>query len=185
MNNGGTHIVVTPCRALCMFMFNEFRRMSFATAFKRHPGYECVRLGDFVDGFKVAGASQHSKNLACTVVAHRLDRDVIGGQVLGARKQEAEVRRHVFFNNFERQETGTGLQFMGFAVIMAMVGMGIVGTAVVMAATAKEKNARNIDYQTEDGDWDRLIEADRNRPNEPRERLVADEKGDHSEDDGT
>jgi len=136
MNNGGTHIVVTPCRALCMFMFNEFRRMSFATAFKRHPGYECVRLRDFVDGFKVAGASQHNKDLACTVVAHSLDRDVIGGKVFGARKQQAEVRRYAFFNYFERQETGTGLQFMCFAVIMVMAGMGIVRTAVVMAATA-------------------------------------------------
>ena len=102
MNNGGSHIIVTPCRALCMFMFNEFDRMSFAAVFKRHLGCERVRLGDFADRFKVAAASQHSKSLARTVMAHGLYRDVIGGEVFRARKQEAEVRRHAFFNYFER-----------------------------------------------------------------------------------
>jgi hypothetical protein len=79
-----------------------------------------------------------------------------------------------------------GLRMFMFVVIVVMRGMSIaVGVAVVMADAAQEKNAHNINYQAEHGDWDRLIEADWNRPNQPRERLVADEKRDHGEDDGT
>src|SRR6478672_5893057 len=66
--------------------------------------------------------------------------------------------------------------------VVARMGMAVI---VMMTAPAEEQNARDIHYQSEHCNWDRLIEANRNGPDKAPEGFVADEERDHRKHDGT
>src|SRR5580700_7923576 len=70
------------------------------------------------------------------------------------------------------------LMLMGVAVIMRVT--------VIVAATAaaEQERAGDIDDQSKHGDRDRLVEADRHRRNEARDRLVTDQDRNHHQYDG-
>jgi hypothetical protein len=63
------------------------------------------------------------------------------------------------------------------------VAMGV-AVAVIMTAAAEQEHAGDIDDQSEHGDRDRLVEADRHRCKQARDRLVTDEDRDHRQHDG-
>lgn len=68
---------------------------------------------------------------------------------------------------FEDQRTCVGLKLVGLFMIVAMTDMGM--TVIMMMTTAaEEENACDIDNQSEHSNWDRFIEANRNRPYEAR-----------------
>jgi hypothetical protein len=54
---------------------------------------------------------------------------------------------------------------------------------VMMAPTAEQEHAHDIDDQSEHRDRDRLVEVDRDRSNEAGHGFVADEERDHREND--
>src|SRR6266704_491421 len=59
----------------------------------------------------------------------------------------------------------------------------IVAMMVVVSAAAQQQHAGHIDQQSEGGDRDRFVEADRNRRDEARDGLVSDQQRDHGEHD--
>ncbi len=74
-------------------------------------------------------------------------------------------------------------------LVRVVVGMAvgvIVGVAVIVAAAAaaEQERAHDIDDQSKRGDRDRLVEADRHRRNEARDRLVTDQERNHQKHDG-
>ena len=104
-----------------------------------------------------------AKDLARTARAHGLDGDLVRGEVF-AGKRQPKARRHAVFEDFERQRTGAGLQVVGLVLLVVMTEfMAGMGAAVIMmmaaAAAAEQKNARDIDRQSEHGDRDRLVEV--------------------------
>ena len=56
--------------------------------------------------------------------------------------------------------------------------------AVIMSPAAEQQDARNVDDQPEHGDRYGFVEPDRNRGNQTRDRLVADQQRNHRQDDG-
>ena len=91
--------------------------------------------------------------------------------------------------NLERHRAGQGLDPL--AIVMRMLVIVIVSMAMAMAmammvrmpAAAQQQHAGDIDQQSQHGDRDRLVEADRNRRDEARDGLVTDEQRDHGEHD--
>ncbi len=74
--------------------------------------------------------------------------------------------------------------------MLVIMGMGrliviVLVVVVVMVSTAAEQeHAGDVHDQPQDRDRDRLVEVDRDRGYEARDRLVADQQRDHRQDDG-
>ena len=69
-------------------------------------------------------------------------------------------------------------------VIIVAAGIVTEPVAVIMSPAAEQQDARNIDDQPEHGDRYGFVEPDRNRGNQTRDRLVADQQRNHRQDDG-
>src|SRR5580658_2214125 len=52
---------------------------------------------------------------------------------------------------------------------------------MAITATVEQEHARDIHRQSEHSDRDRLVEVDVDRPDKPRDRLIADKKSDHGQ----
>ncbi|MBW0004761.1 MAG: hypothetical protein JO216_14880 [Hyphomicrobiales bacterium] len=82
-------------------------------------------------------------------------------------------RRYALFKYFQRRWTNARLQIVELLLNVIMTGMGMaVRMGVVMAAAAEEENARNVDDQSEHGNWNCLIKADWNGPDKACQGLV-------------
>src|SRR5581483_772365 len=76
---------------------------------------------------------------------------------------------------------GTGMAMRMAVAVRVTMSMLV---TMVMAA-GQQPGAGDVDQKPERGDRDRLVEGDRNRIEEAKHRLIADQKGDHREHDRT
>src|SRR3954452_8823664 len=70
-------------------------------------------------------------------------------------------------------------------IIMRVSMIALVSMVMGALITAgQQPGADHIDHQTKHGNRDRLVEADRHRLEQARDRLIADQERDHCENDG-
>src|SRR5205814_348457 len=154
-------------------MLLERDRMGLGAMLEPDMRIEGVRLGDFVGGFKVAVAFNESEHLSGAARAHGLERDIIRGRPRAALEREPKAGRHAaFLEDFKQESPLAGLDPLGLVVIVSIAAMSVTVTMMVVPATAQQEHAGDIDQQSEHRDRNGLVEADRNRRNEARDRLV-------------
>jgi hypothetical protein len=165
-------------------MLVESDRMGLRRAAEPDMGVEGVRLGNLIDGFQMAVPLLEGEHLPGAAGTNRFDRDVGRRRRRTVVEGEPEPGRHAMLEYLQRHRTGIGLDPLGVIVMMGVRVIPMAVAMMVMVSTAaQQQHAGDIDQQPEHGDRDRLVEADRNRRDETRDRFVPDEQRDHGEHD--
>ena len=106
-------------------------------------------------------------------------------------RRDPEHRRHTVLEHRYVEHAGCREHPHGFVrVIVVRVPMAVAVAMPVMVAVvvpvmpaAQQPHARQVDRETEHRDRNRLAKMDRDRRQQPRNRLVADQDRDHREHD--
>ena len=186
VDDGCSHVVVAVRGTLCMNVITFLEADHIFLAGHPHMGREFVRLRDFVCAFEKPTPVGHNKDLADAIRPDGLDGDVLSFRSRTALHLQAENRRMVVLKNRKRQhpvrcpDVMFFLELMPVRVAMVMVSVGV----MVVIAARENPGGCDVYEQAQARDRDDLLEPDRNGAEKSGDRLVADEDGDHRQDDG-
>ena len=182
---GPKHVVVAMRRAVSVLVFLEQHGIRLST--DANPRGECMRFRDFVYRLEIAATLGQREDLPCSVSPLGLYGGGAGRDERSAFRPQPEPWWYAILEDIEDERVCRGGNATPLIMIVMVVTVAVrLSTAVlmmIMSAAAEQQDAANIYREAKASDWNCLTEMDRHGGDEAADRLIADQDGDHGQDD--